>query len=87
MTSEKRKQISATMQDLIAERGEKTICPSEVARAVFSDEEWREQMDAVREVAQTLIERGVIEATQKGKVIKSAVDAHGPIRLRKRRKS
>lgn len=70
--------------ELLAERGSgRSICPSEVARHIFPAHEWREQMQVVRDVAQELIEAGLIEATQKGRVVKSALKARGPIRLRK----
>lgn len=69
---------------LVEERGaQKSICPSDVARALFSDDHWREEMDAVREVAQDLSDRGLIKVTQKGREIRNVLDAHGPIRLRK----
>jgi hypothetical protein len=84
VSDSKREKIANATLELIAERGEgKTICPSEVARQVFSEDKWRDEMEFVREVAQELIDCGYIQATQKGKVIKSAVDARGPLRLRK----
>ena len=66
---------------LVKQRGhQKSICPSEVARAV-GGETWRESMDEVRQVAYTLFREGRIEILQKGQVI--APDAvQGPIRLR-----
>ncbi|MEM6373468.1 MAG: DUF3253 domain-containing protein [Pseudomonadota bacterium] len=56
----------------------KTICPSEVARALSDD--WRTLMPTVRTVAQTLARTGQIAVTQKGKVV-DAHSARGPIRL------
>jgi hypothetical protein len=68
-----------------ARQGEATFCPSEVARSLSDD--WRALMPAVREVADQLIAEGVMECTQRGRVIPSAVLAKGPIRLRLRRVS
>ena len=68
-----------------ARQGEATFCPSEVARSLSDD--WRALMPAVREVADELITEGVMECTQRGRVIPSAVLAKGPIRFRLRRVS
>lgn len=82
MATSKRKKVEDAIITLISERGPgKTICPSEAARHVFADDEWRDEMDFVRQVAQHLIEKEVIRATQKGKVVKNVLEAHGPIRL------
>jgi len=66
----------------VLERGQgKTICPSEVARALCGGEdEWRALMPRVREVAAELVSEGLIVVTQKS----IAVDpqkAKGPVRL------
>ena len=49
-------EIRQTILALAAERGaEKTLCPSEVARALRAEEEtWRALMPQVRQVAQAL---------------------------------
>lgn len=70
----------------------KTICPSEVARALSPAElesigasDWRGAMDSVREVAQGLREQGKLEFLQHGEVLDATVrlqDIRGPIRLR-----
>ncbi|HEY9677551.1 MAG TPA: DUF3253 domain-containing protein [Drouetiella sp.] len=84
LSASKREKISANILSMVDERGpSKTICPSDVARALFPDS-WRDEMDNVRTVADGLVQRGLIEVTQKGKAIASAADAHGPIRLRKK---
>ncbi|MEZ4320550.1 MAG: DUF2256 and DUF3253 domain-containing protein [Myxococcota bacterium] len=57
-----------------------TICPSEAARAVFPDD-WRDEMEAARQAARRLVERGDLEITQKGRVVDPST-ARGPIRLR-----
>lgn len=46
--------------DLLAERGpDKTICPSEAARALAGDEDFRPYMDPVRQAAARLADVGV----------------------------
>ena len=61
---------------------DKSICPSEVARAL-EPENWRPLMGAVRQAAARLCAAGSIEILRKGKPI--APEAmHGVIRLRRR---
>ena len=62
---------------------DKSICPSEVARALSPDD-WRGLMDAVRASACLLHEQGVIEITQKYEPVKN-FDFKGPIRLRQKK--
>jgi hypothetical protein len=57
----------------------KTICPSEVARAL-APEDWRTWMEPVRAAARRLVARGAIEITQRGRVVRGPT--RGPIRLR-----
>lgn len=57
-----------------------SICPSEAARAVF-DDDWRDQMSRVREVANAMVKQGQIEICQKGAAV-DPMTAKGPIRLR-----
>ena len=57
----------------------KTICPSEVARALFPDD-WRDHMDDVRGAAAELATAGKIVVTQKGERV-SIESVRGPIRL------
>jgi hypothetical protein len=59
-----------------------TICPSEVARALFPDD-WRPQMERVREAARRLVASDEIEITQGGRPV-DPDHARGPIRLRAR---
>lgn len=69
--------------ELCTARGStKSICPSEVARALAGDEEtWRALMKPVRRQAQRLAEEGRIDILKKGKPI--APDSiKGVIRLR-----
>ena len=68
--------------ELLAERDPgATICPSEAARRVGSEEDWRLLMWPARQAARRLTAAGRIEITQGGRVVDPA-DARGPIRLR-----
>jgi len=70
----------------------KTICPSEVARALSASElqaldasEWRDVMPAIREAVWEMRDRGEVEIMQRGEVVGSEVgleDVKGPIRVR-----
>jgi hypothetical protein len=62
----------------------KTICPSEASRAVFGSPRGNDNacMDRTRHVVAKLVDEGVIEVCQKGKVVDLS-EATGPIRLRK----
>jgi hypothetical protein len=59
-----------------------TLCPSEVARALGEDG-WRERMEPVREAARRLVQQGVLDIVQGGRVVDPST-ARGPIRLRLR---
>lgn len=75
--------IEATILRLCAERGpEKSICPSEVARALAGPDEtrWRLLMHPVREVAFDLAREGRIQVLRKGRPI-ALEQARGVIRL------
>ncbi len=73
--------IEEVTLELVVARGEgKTICPSEVARALAPDDDFRPLMPHVREAAAALAERGEIAVTQRGEVV-DARTARGPIRL------
>ncbi len=62
---------------------DKTYCPSEVARVLY--ENWRGQMDAVRKVADGLVQDQQLEVLQGGIVKnKPPTQLKGPIRLRKK---
>jgi Protein of unknown function (DUF3253) len=70
-----------TILDLIADRGpDKTICPSEAARALAGEDDFRPYMDPVREIAARLAKEGRIEVTQKGEPV-TIGEVRGPIRL------
>lgn len=69
----------------------KTICPSEVARALSSSElstlcapDWRAVMEPIRALVWEMREAGQVEILQKGQVldIERFADVKGPIRVR-----
>ncbi|MBF2029891.1 MAG: DUF3253 domain-containing protein [Oscillatoriales cyanobacterium C42_A2020_001] len=73
--------IRQTILEKVQQRGlDKTICPSEVARAL-GGEAWRSLMDEVRSVGQDLVNTGLIEVTQKGNVVDIRT-VKGPIRFK-----
>ncbi len=67
-------EIAATILRLVAERGaDKTICPSEVARALDGpgspQDGWRRFMQPVRRAAVRLAEAGEVAILRKGKPV------------------
>lgn len=67
--------------ELLGERDPgKTICPSEAARALAGQEDFRPLMEPVREAAAKLADEGRIEVTQSGEPVRVG-EAKGPIRL------
>lgn len=67
---------------LLAERGAgKTICPSEVARALYP-EDWQAWMERTRAAGRRLVARGEIVITQGGRVVDPS-RAKGAIRFRR----
>jgi hypothetical protein len=72
--------IEALLLELVDERGAgKTICPSEVARALRPDD-WREWMERVRQAARRLVARGELAIYQGGHVV-DPDHARGAIRI------
>lgn len=64
--------IEATMLELVAQRGAgKTICPSEVARALGGPhpDGWGPLMTPVRKIAVRLMKDGRIRITRKGRAV------------------
>ena len=75
-------EIAAAILRLVEARGaDKSICPSEVARALDAD--WHRLMGPVRQAAIGLALAGRIHILRKGKPIDPA-QVHGVIRLRLR---
>jgi hypothetical protein len=60
---------------------DRTICPSDVARAVGGDT-WRSLMEPVRDVVRTLVRNGDVEVTQRGEVLDPDQPWRGPVRIR-----
>ena len=88
--------INIHLERLLSSRAwPKTICPSEVARALASSEldqmdaeNWREAMPAIRDLTSELRASGEVEVLQRGQVIAldvSLEDIRGPFRIRKTR--
>ncbi|WP_353248622.1 DUF3253 domain-containing protein [Salinisphaera sp. T31B1] len=79
------RRIETAILAAVAERGSgKTVCPSEVARALAAPKEasdaWRDLMPAVRAVAADLCADGRLTVTQRGEPV-DARRVRGPIRL------
>jgi hypothetical protein len=73
--------IRATIDALLdARRDGATICPSDAARALRPEGDWRGLMDDVRRVAAAETEAGRLEVRQKGQRVDPG-SARGPIRL------
>lgn len=73
--------LERTILDLLDRRAPRTICPSDVARAVDGEGDWRGLMEPVRKAAQRLVEAGEVEVTQRGEVVDLRT-VRGPVRLR-----
>ncbi|WP_345454641.1 DUF2256 and DUF3253 domain-containing protein [Nocardioides marinquilinus] len=80
--------LEAAIGDLLDQRkGGATICPSEAARRVgtdqgLDDEGWRELMEPARRAARRLVAAGEVEITQGGRVVDPST-AKGAIRIRR----
>jgi len=71
----------------------KTICPSEVARALSQEElkaanapEWRDLMPTIREILWEMRAQGEVEILQRGEPVPEGIqlqDVKGPIRARR----
>ena len=83
LVSDQHARLRTVILELLERRGaDKTICPSDAARALAGDD-FRPLMPAARAAAAELVATGEIEVTQRGEVIDIA-QARGPIRLRRR---
>ena len=75
--------LELALLDLLARRARgATVCPSEAARVVGGEQDWRPLMEPARAAARRLVARGEVEITQGGKVIDGST-AKGPIRVRR----
>ncbi|MGY6500747.1 MAG: DUF3253 domain-containing protein [Acidimicrobiales bacterium] len=78
-----RTRVEAAISALTRHRfPDRTICPSDAARAVGGPG-WRRHMDLVRTVAADMAEKQLIDVVQRGHVVQGR-DWHGPVRLRSR---
>jgi hypothetical protein len=74
--------LRAVVLTLAGHRGpDRTICPSDVARAVGGDR-WRSEMEPVRDVVRELARAGEVEVTQRGAVLEPDGEWRGPVRIR-----
>ena len=84
---ELQRRLEETILGLLAQRGAgKTICPSEVARAVAGNETrgtWEPLMKPTRQAAEHRVAEGKLLITQKGTVIDGST-VKGAVRLRLR---
>ena len=76
--------LERSILELLDERAPSTICPSDVARAVGTQDGWRDLMQPVRDAAARLATRGEVDVTQDGEVV-DVTTARGPVRIRRRR--
>ncbi|MGN6299965.1 MAG: DUF3253 domain-containing protein [Angustibacter sp.] len=77
------RRLEVTILDLLDQRGAgKTICPSDAARAVGTDDSWRDLMEPARRAARRLVASGQVVVTQSGHVVDPST-ARGPIRIRR----
>ncbi len=75
------RRIRSTIRTLTSRRGPgKTICPSEVARAVASPD-WRPTMERVRQIARELAADGVVFISASGRTLGPSEEPKGPIRI------
>ena len=68
---------------LAQRRRDASICPSEAARAVAGDQDWRQLMEHARRAARRLAHRDLVQILQGGRVVNPS-DFRGPIRVRSR---
>lgn len=77
--------LEAEILELLGRRAATaTICPSDAARAVGTEDGWRDLMEPARRAARRLVARGEVDITQSGAVVDPST-AKGPIRIRRRR--
>ena len=77
------RKLEASIQSLLSTRSG-TICPSDAARAVGTEDGWRDLMEPARRAARRLVAAGEVEITQGGRVVDPST-AKGPIRIRRKR--
>lgn len=70
--------MRALLLEWAEQRGPRSFCPSEPARALGPD--WRAALPALREAAARLVEEGALRCTQRGRVVNPRT-ARGPVRF------
>ncbi|MCM2410291.1 DUF3253 domain-containing protein [Streptomyces sp. RKAG290] len=81
------RRLERAILELLERRGPTaTICPSDAARAVYTqdDDGWRALMEPARRAARRLVAAGEAEITQAGQPV-DPDRARGPIRIRRAR--
>jgi len=78
--ADKHAQLDQRLLTMLHERSPKTLCPSEAARWCFG-ENWREQMETIRQSARRLVAKGQAQILQQGRVVDPST-AKGAIRVR-----
>jgi hypothetical protein len=77
-----RARLAAAIRALAMHRApDRTICPSDAARAV-GGEQWRRLSPTARDIARDLARAGEVEVLQKGEVLDPDAEWRGPIRIR-----
>lgn len=70
----------AAVLALLARRGnDGTVCPSEAARAISSEHDWRDAMPIVHSAVDLLVSRGLVQLSWKGEPL---ARRDGPYRIR-----
>ena len=82
VTAEDRRLEDVTLSLLADRAATSTICPSQVARAVGTEESWRTLMEPARRAARRLVAAGEVEITQGGRIVDPST-AKGAIRIRR----
>ncbi|MDO9368275.1 MAG: DUF3253 domain-containing protein [Sphingopyxis sp.] len=68
---------------LLADRSvDASICPSEVARSISTDDDWRASMPSVHAAVDALVEEGMIELGWKGRRLEKRTGPYRISRLR-----
>lgn len=81
MSADTSQRLRDTILELSRGRGpDKTICPSDAARAIDGDN-WRELMEQARDAARELAREGRVVITQGGKPVDPDSEWRGPIRI------
>lgn len=76
------RRLEQAILDILADRARgASMCPSEAARAVASNDAWPHLMEPARRAARRLERAGRIEIMQKGRAVDPS-EFRGPVRIR-----